>query len=161
MKRSPDSSEEGASGVAKRDGAVDSPPRSANLRYMGRRSIPIRNSNAGSWREHLLSELDKLEQLPAGTDNFSPHRPRSEVLNFARQIADSLKREDLLLPLLAAGSDGSLQIKWQKDSRELSFFISPAGAEFVRVSSSGEIEEGPLREPAQANELIAWMLAAA
>jgi hypothetical protein len=110
---------------------------------------------------YFLSELDKLEQLPEGTDSFTPHRPRSEVLKFARQIADSLKREDLLLPLVAAGSDGSLQIKWQKNARELSFFISSNGVEFVRISSSGEIEEGPLREPAQANELVAWMLAAA
>jgi hypothetical protein len=122
--------------------------------------MPIRNREAGSWRESFLSELDKLEQLPEGTDSFTPHRPRSEVLKFARQIADSLKRDDMLLPLVAAGSDGSLQIKWQKDSCELSFFISADGAEFVRVSSSGEIEEGQLREPAQANEFVTWMLAA-
>lgn len=123
---------------------------------MGRSSIPIRNGNAGTWRDYFLSELSKLEQVPQGTDSLSPHRPRSEVLNVARQIADSLVRDDLLLPLVAAGSDGSLQIKWQKDSRKLSFFISFDGVEFVCISL--EIEEGPLGQPAQANELVAWML---
>jgi len=126
---------------------------------MGTSSIPLSDRGAASWREYFLSELDKLERLPEGTDSFTPHRPRPEVLNFARQIADSLTRDDLLLPLLAAGSDGSLQIKWQKDSRELSFFISSDGAEFARVSSDGEIEEGPLHL-AQANDLVAWAFAA-
>lgn len=127
---------------------------------MGRGSIPIRSCDARNWRQYFPTELDKLGRLPEGTDSFSPHRPHSEVLNVARQIADSLERDDLLLPLVAAGSDGSLQIKWQKDSRELSFFISSDGVEFVRVSAVGEIEEGPLGEPAQANELVARMLAA-
>ena len=126
---------------------------------MSTSSIPLSDRGASSWREYFLSELDKLELLPDGTDSFSPHRPSSEVLNFARQIASSLECDDLLLPVLAAGSDGSLQIKWQKDSRELSFFISSDGVEFVRVAPGGEIEEGPLRL-AQANDLVAWMLSA-
>jgi hypothetical protein len=126
---------------------------------MGTTSVLLSDRGNAGWREYFLSELDKLELLREGSDSFSPRRPNSEVLNFARQIADSLKYDDLLLPLVAAGSDGSVQIKWQKDSRELSFFISSDGAEFARVSSDGEIEEGPLNL-AHAADLVAWMLAA-
>ena len=66
---------------------------------MGTTSVLLSDRGNAGWREYFLSELDKLELLREGSDSFSPRRPNSEVLNFARQIADSLKYDDLLLPL--------------------------------------------------------------
>jgi len=118
-----------------------------------------RHRNDGDWRAYFQSQLAKLQrELPEGADSFAPHRPTSHIVTLANQVANSLKRDDLPLPLIIAGSDGSLQIKWRKN-RELSFFVSPEAVEFLRVDPKNGMEEGSVKNPAHASELIDWLLA--
>lgn len=46
------------------------------------------------------------------------------MVTLARQIVSRLDR-DLPQPILAAGTDGTIQIKWQKSEMETSIFIYP------------------------------------
>lgn len=112
------------------------------------------------WRIHFMTELERLRRdLPEGSDSWRPHRPGSKVIEIAQKIVGSVQREDLPLPLLVAGSDGSLQIKW-RFAKELSFFVSSDAVEFLQVYPQGSMEEGSLKNPEQVRELVDWLLAA-
>ncbi|MGH7812527.1 MAG: hypothetical protein ACREQI_00790 [Candidatus Binataceae bacterium] len=121
----------------------------------------LRRWDRGTWLAYFQAELDKLQRsLPEGADSFSPRRPTKQILDVAQQIADSLKQEALPLPLVVAGSDGSLEIRWRLKLRELSFFVSPQAVEFLQVQGKGPIEEGTLKDPTHAQTLAKWLLAA-
>jgi len=82
-------------------------------------------SGAGRWRGYFNEHLERLKDLPPGKDSWGPHRPDAAVLETAHQIAQMIRRQDMPLPIIAAGSDGSVQVKWRNATRELSFFIEP------------------------------------
>ena len=110
------------------------------------------------WRAHFRKELDKLEQeLPSGTDSWHPHRPAHEFVDKANKVVASIKRHDLPNPYVLAGSDGSLQLKWRKSDKELSFFISDEGLSYLAVESNIP-KDGFLEHPEQANEFVEWLL---
>jgi hypothetical protein len=77
----------------------------------------------------------------------------------AAKIAASISRDDMPVPVVAAGSDGSIQVKWRNGAqRELSFFFNPdQTAEFVLIKNT-EVKEGELERPNQANEIANQLL---
>jgi len=77
----------------------------------------------------------------------------------AAEIAASISRDDMPTPVVAAGSDGSIQVKWRNGAqRELSFFFnSDQTAEFVLIKNA-EVKEGELERPNQANEIANQLL---
>lgn len=77
------------------------------------------------WRERLQQKLQKLEQLPPGSDSWSPHRPKMEILAAARQISEDAGRCGRFVSIIAATSEGGIQLKWQDLQKELSLLIYP------------------------------------
>jgi len=67
-----------------------------------------------SWRFRLDMELKKLQLLPDEADNFSARRPSPDLVMRAADIVGSISRDDMPIPVVAAGSDGSIQVKWRK-----------------------------------------------
>jgi len=86
----------------------------------------------------------------------------------AAEIAASISRDDMPAPVVAAGSDGSIQVKWRNGAqRELSFFFnSDQTAEFVLIKNAdvfvliknADVKEGELERPNQANEIANQLL---
>ncbi len=124
------------------------------------RSSLMQPPHSGSWRVGLRRELEKLQHLPLeAADNFSAHRPSVTLMHRAAEIAASISRDDMPTPVVAAGSDGSIHVKWRNGAqRELSFFFnSDQTAEFVLIKNA-EVKEGELERPNQANEIANQLL---
>ena len=124
-----------------------------------------RGGDGGGWRAHFQAELNKLRrEFPEGQDSWMPHAPGTRVAAIANTYVDAVERDDLPLPLLAAGSDGSLQIRWRyrknSTTKELSIFVHPYVVEFLQIDPGGEMREGALTSPEQISPLIDWLLAA-
>jgi hypothetical protein len=97
-----------------------------------------------SWRIESLTTLMKLKGLPEETDSFSPHQPSPEMFERARAVLNKINR-DLPQPMIAAASDGTIQIKWQKPGLETSFFVYSDGTlEFLTLRHQKR-EAGDLR----------------
>lgn len=101
-----------------------------------------------TWRERLQQQLQKLEQLPPGSDSWSPHRPKAEILTAARQISEDVGRCGQFVSIIAATSEGGIQLKWQDLEKELSLLIYPdQTVEYLIVrrdreeSQSGQIQD--------------------
>lgn len=122
--------------------------------------ISRRDEASGGWRAYFLGELNRLQrELPESRDRWAPHIPNRRVVAIAHQILNAVKRDDLPLPLLVAGSDGSIQIRWRRH-RELSIFVRPDDAvEFLEVYPDGGMQEGLLKDPTEVPPLIDWLLA--
>jgi hypothetical protein len=112
-----------------------------------------------SWRFRLNTELRKLQLLPDEADNFSARRPSPDLVMRAADLVGSISRDDMPMPVVAAGSDGSIQVKWRKGARrELSFFFNPDNTtEFVLIKNE-QVRDGELRQPNQANEIANQLL---
>jgi hypothetical protein len=88
-----------------------------------------------NWRAEFLHALMELTELPDDSDNWKPHRPSSEMIMLAHKLADSIHK-DVPLPMIAAGTDGTIQIKWQKPDLEASIFVYRDGTlEYLSLSS--------------------------
>lgn len=129
---------------------------------MARGEFPLdlmRLPDSTSWRTRLNTELTKLQLLPENADNFSARRPSVDLVARAAAIVASISRDDMPMPVVAAGSDGSIQVKWRRGAhRELSFFFNPdKTAEFVLIKNE-EVKDGELKQPNQANEIANQLL---
>jgi hypothetical protein len=89
---------------------------------MGANGFPI--GDRPSWRVDFERALAVLKELPVGADSWTAHQPSSAMIAIALEIAANITK-DLPHPLVAAGTDGTIQIKWQKSDLETSIFIYP------------------------------------
>jgi hypothetical protein len=111
------------------------------------------------WRGYFNEHLEKLKDLPPGADSWSPHRPPADVLETAYRIAQMITRQEMPLPIIAAGSDGSVQVKWRNAKRELSFFIEPDRDHTVEylLIEPDNIREGELPDLSKVPEFVDWL----
>jgi hypothetical protein len=120
--------------------------------------------SAANWREYFREQVAKLHEFPEQvaklqgfptvTDHFSAHRPSEDVFKIAQKIVDVISREDMPLPLVGAGSDGSIEVTWRRNpGRELSCFIEPRIV-MVLLVRDGEVYEGGFEEPSQINQYV-------
>lgn len=117
---------------------------------------PIHGTRDGEgWRSSLGQKLENLRALPEGSDKWSAHRPTDRTLKTASFIVAHISREDMPVPLVAAGSDGTIQMKWHRTSdRELSFFVEADTAiEFLLVRN-GQVYDGEIQEMGQVNRYV-------
>ena len=99
-------------------------------------------------------ELNKLHALPLGTDSWRAHQPPPAVFKMAQTIVDAITWQEMPLPCVAAGSDGSIEVMWrQNPRRELSCFVEPDVA-IVMLVRDGKIYEQNLDEPSRINEYV-------
>src|SRR5713101_1484293 len=76
-------------------------------------SLLRRGGNGNKWRERFHQQLEDLKKLPPGSDSWSPHCPLSDVLTAAREIGEDVGRRGLFVSIVAATSDGGIQLKWK------------------------------------------------
>jgi hypothetical protein len=107
------------------------------------------------WRSSIGQKLENLRALPEGSDKWSAHRPTDRTLKTAQFIVAHISREDMPVPFVAAGSDGTIQMKWcHASDRELSFFVeADAVIEFLLVRN-GEVYDGEIQEMGQINRYV-------
>ncbi len=107
------------------------------------------------WSGDLDRALARLRALPDGTDSWSAHRPSDDMIETVRAIFKKINK-DVPFPIIAAGTNGTIQIKWQKPDVETSFFIYPDGTlEYLRKSKrAGRSSAGNL-SLSQVNDLLA------
>jgi hypothetical protein len=106
------------------------------------------------WQCELVNALSKLRELPEGSDSWSPHCPSEPMIQAAWAIIGKITK-DLPSPTVAAGSDGTIQIKWRKSDFEISFFVYPDGTlEYLSRSNYSGRKSGDLSLSA-VNDLLA------
>jgi hypothetical protein len=115
-------------------------------------------SGGEGWRLYFSNELERLCSLVPDEAGYGPRPPTPKIVNRAQEVTSAINREDLPLPFVVPGADGSIQLKWRKSSKELSFFVLPDSLEYLVVDSDA-VREGDL-EPARVNELVDWLLSA-
>jgi hypothetical protein len=140
-------------------------------------ATPLNNlgggSGSGGWRSYFYDELERLCSLIPDAGGYGPKRPTQEIVQLARKVVSDIARDDLPRPLVIPGSDGSIQMKWRKSARELSFFVFSSSIEYLTVEShtvnvlpagitdaARTVNEGDLKNPAQLNEFVDWLLRA-
>ncbi len=117
----------------------------------------VSHQSRDAWRLHFSREIEKLHALPAGTDSYRAHEPKEGVFEKACVIVDAISRRDMPLPLVAAGSDGSIEVTWRRNkARELSCFIEPDVAVALLVRD-GKTFEKSLDQPDQINEYVSGL----
>src|SRR5712692_4135554 len=84
-----------------------------------------RGKSGDRWSAHFQDELEKLARLPPGSDTWSPHRPKPDVLDTARQIGEDAGRCGRFVSIVSATSEGGIQLKWQDPVKELSLLVYP------------------------------------
>ncbi len=96
--------------------------------------------------EEKLASLQA--NLPSGSDSWTAHRPANDVVKTAKEVAERFVtsvRNPLPNPLIAATSEGGIQLKWSSGGREFSLFVYPdqsieylfVGADPSKVKSGG------------------------
>ena len=113
--------------------------------------------NREAWRSSLEQQLKTLQKLPDGSDNWSPHRPPASVISTAEKVASNITAENVPLPIVAATSEGGIQVKISKSEREFSYFVYPdQSVEFLFVPNgdpSGR-RSGELKDFREINTLV-------
>lgn len=110
-----------------------------------------------AWRSSLEQQLKKLQKLPDGSDSWGPHRPPASVISTAEKVAGNITVENVPLPIVAATSEGGIQVKISRSEREFSFFVYPdQSVEFLFVPNgdSSERRSGELKDFREINALI-------
>jgi hypothetical protein len=110
------------------------------------------------WRSYFSVELERLCSLVPDEAGYGPQPPTPKIVDQAQKVTSAIQRDDLPLPFVVPGADGSIQLKWRKASRELSFFVFPDSIEYLTVDSN-VVREGDLK-PSQVNEFVDWLLSA-
>ena len=70
-----------------------------------------------------------------------------------------ITRQEMPLPFIAAGSNGSVQVKWRHAKRELSFFIEPDKdhtVEFLQIEPD-HARDGELSDLSEVPEFVDWL----
>lgn len=118
-------------------------------------SLPDRDRGGDDgWRRNLEQKLESLKALPSGSDSWTPHRPSDEMIALARTVIAKIGR-DLPSPIVAAASNGTIQLKWRKTDLEISFFIYPDNTlEYLYRSNYSGRKSGDLNLSA-VNDLLA------
>jgi hypothetical protein len=123
-------------------------------------SLLRRAGNGNKWRDRFHQQLEDLKKLPPGSDSWSPHCPLSDVLTAAREIGEDVGRRGLFVSIVAATSDGGIQLKWQDPHRELSLLIYPnRSVEYLFFHrETNKRESGELLNVTQAGDLVSSFL---
>jgi hypothetical protein len=112
------------------------------------------------WSVRFREQLNKLAQLPTGTDGWRPHQPSPDVLATAQKIGEDAGHRGLFVSVVTATSEGGVQLKWQDRHREFSFLVyRDRTVEYLFVYRERNIRRsGELRNARQAGQLLAEFL---
>ncbi len=111
-------------------------------------------SQVKDWRAHFREQIEKLRGFPQGTDSWRAHQPTASVFLLAQKIVNAIARNEMPLPFVAAGADGSIEVTWRRGhERELSCFIEPDAVNVVLIRD-GECYESGLEQPGRINEYV-------
>jgi hypothetical protein len=113
------------------------------------------------WRGRFEHELRRLATLPEGSDSWTAHKPSDSVIWRAKNVADrfwrEVARDHISEQIVAATSEGGLQIKWSRPGRELSVFVYPdpnQSVEFLFVRRDQPMKKSGDLEPDQYETVI-------
>lgn len=121
----------------------------------GVKDLPYSPKNEEGWRRYFDHKLEGLWALPEGSDNWSAHKPSARTMKAAQVVAANISRDDMPVPLIAAGSDGTIQMKWRRASeRELSFFVEADAAIEYLLVRNGKVYDGEIEELGQINRYV-------
>ena len=112
--------------------------------------------NRDVWRSSFEQQLKKLQELPDGSDSWTPHKPSAGVINTAEKIATNITVENVPIPIVAATSEGGIQVKITRSEREFSYFVYPdQSVEFLFANGdpSGR-RSGELKDFRKINALV-------
>lgn len=76
-----------------------------------------------AWNDALRKRFDHLCRLPLGWDGYQGQPVSFSCANFAASVLERLYADDLPLPSLVPGSDGTLQIEWHKSQLDIELDI--------------------------------------
>ncbi len=100
------------------------------------------------------ADLSRLRSLPEGSDSWSAHRPSEEMIEMARMLASRINQSKPA-PAVAAGTNGTIQMRWHRPGAEVSFFVYPDRTIEYLYSGEGRGRKSGVLTPDLINELLA------
>ena len=118
------------------------------------------DANTAVWVFEAVKKLEKLSHLERNWDSYDglPLSPESRIITF--DVLGWLKNQDLPVPSVVLGSNGTVHLEWRLKGKELELgFDGPRAMQYVKVSAEGNIDEG--EENAELREklcvLTSWL----
>jgi hypothetical protein len=131
----------------------------------GRTDVTSRSTveldTAAPWVFGAVRRLESLGRLQHGWDSHRgrPLKPKAKDLTI--QTIQWLNREDLPVPNVALGSDGTVQLEWRVGGKELDIDVGDGDVvEYVKYDRQGNTEEGRVEQntPDELCGLAQWLL---
>lgn len=113
-----------------------------------------------SMRSILRKRIQELERLEAGWDSYSAspisNKAIESSISILTQISHKLGSRFVEDAFIAPCSDGSIQLEWELNSKELILKVVPNGKQifYLFVSPSGEEREGIINSQVELESLI-------
>jgi hypothetical protein len=119
------------------------------------------SKDTASWVIEAAKKLEKLGRLRAGWDSYGgvPLKPGAKGLTV--RVLDWLRTDELPVPAVVLGSGGTVQLEWRAKGKELEVELRDNSTiEYVKVSTSGDIEEGEATADlsGRLHDLSRWLL---
>lgn len=135
-------------------------PPNENVFTLNDENLPARISrNASQWVQELESRLNWLTGLPIGWDGYQGKPVSLHCASFAANLIESLCVDNVPVPQLVPGSDGTLQLEWHLNDYDIEInVLAPFEVVAARYDHvTGEEDEIEVRS--DFSELAEWMAA--
>jgi hypothetical protein len=113
------------------------------------------------WQVQTLVKLEGLRCLPRGWDSHDGLPLQPEAAAAVEGLLRELRDLDLPVPGVVLGPEGTVQLEWRRDGRELELEVQAPGViHSLRVFVDGRMEEGNLGPDlgSEARRLSRWLL---
>ena len=113
------------------------------------------------WVFLAVCKLETLESRKEGWDSYGGLPLQSDARELTVHTIKQLGGENLPVPSVVLGSDGTVQLEWRKGGRELDLDLTDKDRiEFVKCDPNGEMEDGftDSQSSVQLRRLATWLL---
>lgn len=114
-----------------------------------------------AWVIEAAKKLDRLGRFRADWDSYGGLPLKPSAKNLTLRVLEWLRKDELPVPAVVLGSGGTVQLEWKAKGKELEVELRDNDTiEFVKVSPSGNIEEGEtsVNLSGKLHDLTSWLL---
>jgi hypothetical protein len=118
------------------------------------------DANTTEWVLEAIRKIDDLRKLPANWNSYGGLKLKEDARRITYDALRWLKTQDLPIPNVALNADGTVQIEWESDGRELGVGLGSSDFfGYAKVDNEGTITEGVADAEIQEHlqKLASWL----